>query len=274
MVKFKVSSGLKKTLIGGVALLVVGVLAFVVWASQALGPGDSALRALRPDERVAVHRRSGDWHVFTPNPDSRPLSGDSWSVDPLRYTRAVDRGIILYPGGRVDSRSYAPLARRFADRGYTVVVVSAPLNIMLLASDRAATIAGVYPDVEKWTLVGHSLGAAAASRLIDRAEPVDLSTYGIDSLVLLAGYPASSWDISGKPVSVLSITAEYDRVLDRDAWERARSLLPPDTRFHEISGGNHAGFADYGEQPGDGEARISRSEQIDRTVELVLEFIE
>ena len=268
------SANLKKTLIGGGILLALGVLGFVFWASRGLGPGEAAARALAPDEHVVVHERGGDWHVFTPSPDSQPLSGESWRVDPLRYIGAVERAIIIYPGGRVDARSYAPLARRFALKGYPVVLVHAPLNLMLLASDRAATIAGVYPEVRTWTLIGHSLGAAAASRLIDRAEPVDLSTYGIDSLVLLAGYPASWWDISDKPVSVLSVTAEHDEVLDREAWEAARSRLPGHTEFHEIAGGNHAGFADYGEQRGDGEAGISSAEQMDRTVERVLQLIE
>lgn len=264
----------KKTVVAGAILMVVAVVGFAVWAARGLGPGEQAVEALVSDGNVVVHQRSGDWYVFTPNPESQPLSGEDWSVDPLRYTGAVDRGIIIYPGGRVDARSYAPLARRFAERGYPVILVEAPLNFMLLASDRAAAIVGVYPEVEQWTLIGHSLGAAAAARLIDRAEPVELSTYGIDSLVLLAGYPASRWDISDKAVSVLSLTAEHDGVLDRDVWNSARDLLPADTEFSEIAGGNHAGFADYGAQRGDGDARISNREQMDRTVERVLRFVE
>ncbi len=268
------STVVKRTLVAGIIIVALVVLGFTVWVARGLGPGEAAERALIPGERVHVHERRGDWFVFTPVANGEGPAGESWDVAPLRQLGSLDRGIIIYPGGRVDARSYAPLARRFAERGFPVIVVEAPLNLMILAADRVATIAGVYPEVEQWTLIGHSLGAAAAARLVDQAEPVELSTYGIDSLVLLAGYPASGWDISDKPVSVLSIAAEHDEVLDREAWERARSLLPDDTEFYEIAGGNHAGFADYGVQRGDGEASISSAEQMDRTVERVLSFIE
>ena len=40
-----------------------------------------------------------------------------------------------------------------------------------------------------------------------------------------------------------------------------------------IDGGNHSQFGNYGFQKGDGEARISREEQEDRTVEAILNFL-
>ena len=42
----------------------------------------------------------------------------------------------------------------------------------------------------------------------------------------------------------------------------------------EISGGNHAGFGNYGAQRGDGEAAISAEEQQEQTVDLILESID
>ena len=45
---------------------------------------------------------------------------------------------------------------------------------------------------------------------------------------------------------------------------RNRHLLPPDTRWIEIEGGNHSQFGDYGFQPGNGVARVSRQVQQQR----------
>ena len=40
-----------------------------------------------------------------------------------------------------------------------------------------------------------------------------------------------------------------------------------------IDGGNHSSFADYGNQKGDGEATISVEEQVDRTVEEIINYV-
>jgi hypothetical protein len=41
-----------------------------------------------------------------------------------------------------------------------------------------------------------------------------------------------------------------------------------------IEGGNHAQFGDYGPQPGDNQATISRADQQAQTVEAVVKFLE
>ena len=39
-----------------------------------------------------------------------------------------------------------------------------------------------------------------------------------------------------------------------------RALLPAGTTFVEVDGGVHAYFADYGEQPGDGQPTVGRAQ--------------
>jgi len=56
-----------------------------------------------------------EWYVYTP-------AGGS-----------PDTGLIIYPGGRVDPRSYAPLAHDIASRGYMTVIVPMPLNLAVFA---------------------------------------------------------------------------------------------------------------------------------------------
>ena len=50
-------------------------------------------------------------------------------------------------------------------------------------------------------------------------------------------------------------------------------LLPPDTRFVAIEGGNHAQFGWYGKQSGDNEATITREAQQAQTVAATLALL-
>jgi hypothetical protein len=57
-------------------------------------------------------------------------------------------------------------------------------------------------------------------------------------------------------------------------FEESRAMLPEGTQYVVIEGGNHAQFGDYGEQPGDNPALISRAEQQAQVVEAVIAFLE
>ena len=94
----------------GVGLL-LGAATVVAWGLTPLGPDDEALAALLSDGNVTV-RDDGSVIVFVPAP-----------TDPVT-------GFILYPGGHVDHRSYAPVAREIARQGYLVAVVAMPLSLL------------------------------------------------------------------------------------------------------------------------------------------------
>jgi hypothetical protein len=57
------------------------------------------------------------------------------------------------------------------------------------------------------------------------------------------------------------------------AFDDARALLPVDTQYVVIQGGNHAQFGDYGVQPGDQEATITRLEQQKQIVDATIRFM-
>jgi len=99
-------------------VILIAIAGFVVWGSMPLGPGPEALAALQSDNQVEV--TSGQWLLFEP------------------ATGEADLGFIFYPGGRVDYRSYAPLAHRIAAEGYRVIIVPMPLNLAVFAPGRAA----------------------------------------------------------------------------------------------------------------------------------------
>jgi len=213
-------------------LLVVG---FVVWAETPLGPMPEALAALESDALVQVEQ--GEWYVF------RPVE-----LEPIA-------GVIIYPGGRVDPRSYAPMARALAEQGYLAVIVPMPLNLAVFDPGAAEQVIAAYPQIASWAVGGHSLGGAMAANFA-RQNPALLA-----GLFLWAAYPASSDDLSGLDLQVISIYGTLDGLATGDKIEASRPLLPPDTIWTPIEGGNHAQFGWYGDQPGDNPATISREEQ-------------
>lgn len=81
---------------------------------------------------------------------------------------------------------------------------------------------------------------------------------GTDGLVLFGSYCAS--DLSGSDLAALSILASEDGLSTPQKIDEAAHLLPAETIFVVIEGGNHAGFGAYGPQPGDGEATIPDAE--------------
>jgi membrane protease YdiL (CAAX protease family)/dienelactone hydrolase len=226
------------------ALGLLVVLLIEGWAVTPLGPDDDALAALRSDSSVVVE-----------------TSGDGIMLRPARGLPTA--GLILYPGGRVDPRSYAPLAREIAEAGYMVILPTMPLNLAVLYPGRAEPIIANHPEVGAWAVGGHSLGGSMAATYARRPDSE------VSGLVLLAAYPPASTDLSGADLLVVSVVGTADSILNTEAWERARVRLPEGTRFAVLDGANHAQFGSYGEQPGDSAATISAEQQRAATVDAV-----
>ncbi len=227
-------------------LLAVLTGGFVLWGATPARPMPEAFDLVPGLADVAPSER---WLTFTPD-------GGPPTV-----------GLILYPGGRVDFRAYAPTAQAIADQGYLVVLVRMPLNLAVFDPDVAAQVIAAYPQIERWAVGGHSLGGAMAAHFV--------ATHpgSADGLVLWAAYPASSDDLSQSGVRVVSISASLDGLATPDKIAASVPLLPPDTVWVTIEGGNHAQFGWYGEQSGDSPAAITREAQqaqiVDATVALL-----
>lgn len=237
---------LRPILLGLLALLVLAGASFVIWAETPLGPMPEAIAALESSADVTV--QTEPWLLFAP------------------AVKTPTVGLIFYPGGRVDPRSYAPGAYSIAAQGYLVVIPPVPLNLAVFAPDIAADVIGANPAIQRWFVGGHSLGGAmAASFAYNHPEMVD-------GLVLWASYPASPSDFSQRPdFPVLSAYGTEDFGLD--GIEASRALLSPTTEWVEIAGGNHAQCGWYGPQPGDNPATISREEQQAQLIAATVGFL-
>ncbi|MFZ5815052.1 MAG: alpha/beta fold hydrolase [Bacillota bacterium] len=221
---------------------------FALWAGRPPAPMAEALAALRSDPAVQVETEP--WLTFRP------------------ADQAPETGLILYPGGRVDPRSYAPLARLIAMQGHLVVILPMPLNLAVLAPERATAVIAAHPEIAGWVIGGHSLGGAMAARYAYRHPDA------VDGLLLLAAYPAASDDLSRRSLAVTTVFGSQDGLATPAKVEGSRPLLPPSTRWVRIEGGNHAQFGWYGPQSGDLPAAVSREEQQAAVVEAAAALLE
>lgn len=197
--------------------------------------------------------------------DKRTLTYDYFDASSDNTTRASST-IILYGGGLVTSEAYAYLAASLAENGSSVYLLKSPFNLPILRQKQALALIEKQ-DLEHVYLIGHSLGGVAASTAATSETPE------IKGLVLLASYPSENTDLSQTDLAVLSVTAEYDKVLNWPAYDQARERLPQKTQYLTIPGGNHSGFGLYGQQKGDGVASIDALEQQDQLITLISEFL-
>ena len=175
-----------------------------------------------------------------------------------------DRALIFYPGAKVDEEAYGWMMEQLAENGIDCYLVHMPLHFVIFGKNKAQDIMEAHPEYEHWVMAGHSLGGAmAASFAGSHADEVD-------GLVLLASYST----VPLENMKVLSVYGSLDGVLNRESYAKYRENLPNDFTELAIEGGNHAGFAYYGDQKGDNPAEISKKEQQEQTVQAVLQCFE
>lgn len=228
-------------------LLVVITGAFVAWGETPAKPMPQALAALQSDAQVTV--TTGKWLEFIPSA-SNPQTG-----------------FIIYPGGRVDYRAYSPQAHAIAAHGYLIVIVRFPLNLAVLDPVAAVDVIATHPEIKIWAVGGHSLGGSMASNFAHSHPDA------VQGLVLWASYPAGSDDLSKSGLKAISISGTLDGLSTPNKITDSHKLLPIDTVWVPIIGGDHAQFGWYGPQAGDNPAGISREEQQAQIVEATVNFL-
>ena len=237
---------LKRVLLILLIVLLLAVGGFTAWAYTPLGPLPEAVAALQPDAAVQV--TTSPWLTFTPA-SSEPTTG-----------------FIFYPGGRVDARSYAPATRAIAERGYLVVIPPVPFN---LAVFKPAAASGDRRAPGDPTL-GDRRALAGGTMALTMFTPIPMPYTGISAL---GGLPGRQQQPGRPPVCPSSRSTAPTMGWRQFEVGATRTLLPPDTRYLAIAGGNHAQMGWYGPQGGDGVASISRAAQqaqvVDATVALL-----
>ena len=171
-----------------------------------------------------------------------------------------DTALIFYPGAKIEYTSYAPLLMNLSSQGIDCYLVEMPFNLAFLGQNSADEIidSGNYSH---YFISGHSLGGAMAASYVN-------GTNKTDGLILFAAYSTSEIE---KPV--LSIYGSEDKVLNMDKYNESKGFIDENLTEVEISGANHAQFAYYGNQSGDGVAKISAESQQEECVGEIIDFI-
>lgn len=168
--------------------------------------------------------------------------------------------LIFYPGAKVEYTAYVPMFYALAEQGIDCFVVKMPGNLAFFGMNQAEDIMEEY-EYENWYVSGHSLGGAmAANFAAEHGEK-------LKGLVLFAAYATKELPDN---LCTVSVYGSEDNVLNMEKVESGRVYMPADYTEYCIQGGNHAWFAYYGEQDGDGTATVTREEQQRLTVDAIV----
>ena len=164
-----------------------------------------------------------------------------------------ESALVFYPGAKVEETAYAPLLQRIAESSMDVVLVKMPFHLAIFGMNAATDIMRQY-DYENWYIGG----AMAAGYAAD---------HDLTGVILLAAYPTKLVD---EPM--LLIYGSEDGVVNMDRIAGAEKYGVVEKKV--ITGGNHAGFGNYGVQKGDGTAAIAAEEQQEIAAQMVASWLD
>lgn len=226
-----------------ISLFILMIVTLLILTARHYPADSTTAFAMNGDKNITVTSENGNLHIFT--------AGEAKT------------GLVFYGGARVEYTAYAPLMKRLAENGITCILVSSPFDFALANINAPEGITEEYPEIEKWYIGGHSMGGTAAGMYIAK-HPGEY-----DGILLVASYVSD--DIHDKTGKAISVYGSNDGVFNKQRYDLFMKNLPGDINELEIEGGNHSGFAYYGDQAGDNPADISKQEQIDKTVEFCIQ---
>lgn len=242
----------KKILIAILILIVLLGGALLLFLNQEAPANSINFEAMESDALVRVSENK-DVIIFEPT------------------TMKSHKALVYYQGANVAPESFAYAARKIAEAGIHVFLVKMPFSLAIFDIGAAYSYPEQYPEIESWALGGFSLGGSSASFALANKE----SRY--EALVLYASYTDEKHSLRDKALRVLSLSGSNDGLATPQDIEKSKTLLPADTTYLVIPGGNHTQFALYGNgkiQKGDNKASLSAMEQqrivIDATVNFLL----
>ena len=181
-------------------------------------------------------------------------------------------GVVLYGGALVHPRSYSVMAKSLSENhGMPVAIPIFPDDVAFLGcngTDRIQFATSAFPDVEKWLLVGHSMGGIGAqvdfwNAINEQDDPQEqqgvtngtsINTADIVGGLVLAGsytrqdFGCGAIDFSQTQIPMASVFAELDGVMNRTRFDIGQEFVSGDgdtLRMLIVYGGNHGLFGHY-----------------------------
>ncbi len=180
---------------------------------------------------------------------------------------AVEEAIIFYPGGLVSADAYLYMLSEIAvETEQPIFVVKFPLSLAVTNISAADAVISNYPQVESWTISGHSLGGAMACRYA-KAHPD-----AVEQLILMASYCDQS--IADTDLSVLTLYGSKNNGINAETLAEFEQNLPQGAKTILVEGMNHAQFGHYGPQRGDNQATVTNDQATGLVVDAVVNFLQ
>ena len=221
-----------------ITILLVGIIAIFIYLNTYYKAEEIAFEYLKSSEEVLVSEIDEGYFFDGPG---------------------TEYAMIFYPGAKVDTVAYSRLMHMLAQNGTDCFLLDVPFHFAFFGQNLASNVIDEY-DYENWYLGGHSLGGVIASQYAAKHKDT------IDGLLLLASYANTTIPDS---IKVISIHGDKDGILNEENYNDAKKYLPENAKEYIIPGANHAIFANYGKQKGDGDATIGSDEVLEFVLEKV-----
>ena len=244
---------LEKTILKlAVLIFFVVAISYIFWLQKTFEVTERADQAMLNTPGISVIEKDSGVIDFVP----RSSGGDEQSMDV---------GIIIYPGEKIEPKSYANIARKLAQNGYPVSILKLRLNQPDLSFGKGTSLIESKKDIKRWYILAHANGANIAYKDA-------LKIKNISGFVFMGAIPEGN-DLNLVNMPVLSIWGTNDGLLDFSKTNEIKKRLPQSADYYMLEGGNSTNFADIELVSGDEEAVVSPSDQQTKTVRQILKFI-
>lgn len=226
---------------------------FIIWSAIAYRATPEGRAALVSDARVRVVE-----------------TDTAIGFLPTDTARSAEVGFVFFPGALVQPEAYAPLARAAAEAGFPTWILPLPRRGAFGGADdpsltvRAEALIRATGPSRGWVVGGHSRGAVIATRMAATAHG------RIAGLVLIGTSHPRDIDLTPSRLPAAKIVGTRDGLASPEEVQANAHLVPLETVWTWVEGGNHSGFGWYGFQPGDRRATISGEEQRAVMVDAVI----
>lgn len=181
-------------------------------------------------------------------------------------TRSADSlEIILFQGGLVDPRAYAPLCRQLAAEGFTCHIVKMAWRLPQRDYRKTLDLFDLHNGNN--VIGGHSQGGKMAAQLVFE------NSDSFRGLFLLGTSHPRDIDLFELGIPTIKLYAEHDGLASVAEVMENKPKLPANAEQVMIDGGNHSQFGYLGKLFMDDGAEISLEEQQRKTVEALVGFL-
>lgn len=231
---------------------VVGYVQSVLWLRNRLGT-----------PKALIFSATLRWHFLPPWPQASAImpsalldTSDIYAFGSLSLTR----GFLFVPGALVHPHAYALILNDIsAATGVLCVCVKPRFRHparWASTDEHALAVMQRFPNVQAWTVGGHSMGAGGFGAALLASRLRRIHTASVDGLIMWAGAITNSTGVDlsdDATLRSLVILASEDSVVPPEGKAEDGSLIrdnlrrysPPNTKLVVINGGNHGGFGHY-----------------------------